>query len=604
MSGTVYSGKLILTDTRGNADAFDRLRLSEPKTLFEYHPVFGKEAPIMTEYVSPSNATSTWDPNNTVINMSLTNGGAGSIVRQSFEYIPYQPGKSKLMLFTGVMETGGGQTNCICRIGCFDSADRKGTGSRITFNGANAVNSNTITFTAHGFSEDDPVLYLNGGGTSIGGLTTAIPYYIIRTDANNVQLETSLGDGTITLSDGTGEAHSLSRTYIFNAVDDVDGDNNEIELGAHTLAVGNKIIYYNGGGTSVSGLTSGNYYYVAGIVANEITLATTPGGSAIDIATGTGSSHTITPNDTYSYGNGTFFELNGSDMYVVIRLNNVDNKVIQASWNVDVFDGTGPSGLTITDWSKAYIFAIDQEWLGVGTVRFGFFINGQFMEAHKFNHSGIGTPSSTAITAPYIKLAKLPVRYEITSSVGVNATMRQICSTVLSEGGFEPTGRIFSEGSNDRVTISSTTNFVPLISVRLREEEPYNRATIMMININLLDSDKRKGLHFHLFSLPDSTALTNPTWTLVDSNNSCVEYDISATSFTGGVTPANGIENLAGYVEAQKTHSYNFKDYLNSPRVNSQINGTSRILCLAGLKVGGGGNPPEASASLTWLEIR
>jgi hypothetical protein len=60
-------------------------------------------------------------------------------------------------------------------------------------------------------------------------------------------------------------------------------------------------------------------------------------------------------------GNGVFFELNGTDLYAVIRLNNVDGeRVIRTSWNYDKFDGLGPSGfaLTTADFANARIFAI------------------------------------------------------------------------------------------------------------------------------------------------------------------------------------------------------------------------------------------------------
>ena len=51
-------------------------------------------------------------------------------------------------------------------------------------------------------------------------------------------------------------------------------------------------------------------------------------------------------------------ELNGTTLYSVIRLNDVDDKVAQSAWNYDKFDGLGPSGLTINDYSKCIILAI------------------------------------------------------------------------------------------------------------------------------------------------------------------------------------------------------------------------------------------------------
>ena len=73
---------------------------------------------------------------------------------------------------------------------------------------------------------------------------------------------------------------------------------------------------------------------------------------------------------------GTFFQMSNGVMSVVERDDGVDTIVTRNNW-IDKFDGTGSSGLTI-DFTKAQIFTFDQEWLGVGRVRMGFVINGNF----------------------------------------------------------------------------------------------------------------------------------------------------------------------------------------------------------------------------------
>lgn len=83
-----------------------------------------------------------------------------------------------------------------------------------TFNGASAVDptTNQITVTAHGFAANTPVLYSNGGGTSIVGLTTATVYYIKTVvDANNVTLSATPGGTVIDITaDGVGASHTLT----------------------------------------------------------------------------------------------------------------------------------------------------------------------------------------------------------------------------------------------------------------------------------------------------------------------------------------------------------------------------------------------------------
>ncbi len=85
-----------------------------------------------------------------------------------------------------------------------------------TFNGASAVGSNAITFTAHGFATGDALTYAHTGGTVVGGLTTATTYYAVRLTANTLSLASSEADAlastpvVITLTDGAGANHTLT----------------------------------------------------------------------------------------------------------------------------------------------------------------------------------------------------------------------------------------------------------------------------------------------------------------------------------------------------------------------------------------------------------
>ena len=76
----------------------------------------------------------------------------------------------------------------------------------------------------------------------------------------------------------------------------------------------------------------------------------------------------------FNTANGLFVELDGTTLNFVKRSSVsgsvVETKVARTSWNVDKLDGTGPSGITI-DITKAQIFWMDLEWLGVGNVRMG-----------------------------------------------------------------------------------------------------------------------------------------------------------------------------------------------------------------------------------------
>ena len=105
---------------------------------------------------------------------------------------------------------------------------------------------------------------------------------------------------------------------------------------------------------------------------------------------------------------GVYFEQNETDLRFVIRTSTSGSAsdaryVTQANWNVDKLDGTGPSGYTL-DETKTQILLIDYEWLGVGTVRVGFVIDGKNIICHKFNNAN-------NLTSVYMKTAILPIRY-------------------------------------------------------------------------------------------------------------------------------------------------------------------------------------------------
>lgn len=134
--------------------------------------------------------------------------------------------------------------------------------------------------------------------------------------------------------------------------------------------------------------------------------------------------------------NGMYFEIDGTTAYFVERSlsTGTETRVAQSSWNIDKLDGTGPSGITLSK-DKAQILWMDIEWLGLGTVRIGFVIDGDFVHCHSFHHANI-------IQSTYITTASLPLRYEI-SNTGIttsSSTLKQVCSSVISEGGYELRG--------------------------------------------------------------------------------------------------------------------------------------------------------------------
>ena len=142
---------------------------------------------------------------------------------------------------------------------------------------------------------------------------------------------------------------------------------------------------------------------------------------------------------SFDDNDGYFFQMSGSSFGVVLRktINGVrtDTFISQSTWNLDKMNGTGPSANTL-DTSKAQIYTMDYEWLGVGRVRYGVVQNGILIYVHEINNYN-------SLETVYIRNPNLPVRYEISThkNTSTGSLLTQICSTVISEGGFQNTGK-------------------------------------------------------------------------------------------------------------------------------------------------------------------
>lgn len=227
----------------------------------------------------------------------------------------------------------------------------------------------------------------------------------------------------------------------------------------------------------------------------------------------------------FSTQNGVFFERNGTTLNIVRRSyvtgSVVDTAIAQSNWNGDKLDGTGASGYTL-DTTKAQIFWMDFEWLGVGSVRCGFVINGQFIVAHTFNHAN-------SLSTVYMTTAILPVRYEITNTAATASagSLKQICSTVISEGGYERRVALYT-ASMTAANTNISTSWVPLVSIRL---DPARLDSVVIPDGYSVLPTSSSSATFQIAMFKNAT-LTGASWAQSESDN--VEYDISSTALTGG----------------------------------------------------------------------
>jgi hypothetical protein len=235
--------------------------------------------------------------------------------------------------------------------------------------------------------------------------------------------------------------------------------------------------------------------------------------------------------------NGIYVELNNSTLSFVERSSVTglvtESIVNQAAWNVDTLDGNGPSGITL-DITKAQILFMDIEWLGEGTVRLGFVIEGNFVLCHRFNHANY-------ITSTYITTASLPLRYEI-SNLGTTtspSTLKQVCSSVISEGGYELRGAQQAIGTpiTAPITFAAAGTYYPISALRLKTTAL--DAVVIITAASILGLGNGKN---YAWRIVQNATVAGGSW-LTTGVDSAVEYNLTGTSSTGGRVLAQGYVN-------------------------------------------------------------
>ena len=297
----------------------------------------------------------------------------------------------------------------------------------------------------------------------------------------------------------------------------------------------------------------------------------------------------------FNIKNGIFLELNNSILYIVKRSyvtgSAVDTRIPQSDWNINRLDGFDRNlGSFTLNISKTQIFWSDIEWLGVGSVRCGFVINGQYIPCHIFHHAN----SESDV---YMTTASLPLRCEIeaTGTLTSTATFKQICSTVISEGGYELAGTPKTIGlqvDKPKILVSANTLY-PAVSIRLKAS---NLDSIVLPKQLSLVGTTASDYRYVFISNAD---IIGANWQSV-SNNSVVEYNANANST---MSTANAINLIQGYFVSTgstsptiQLDSQLFKYQLSSNSFsNSSITLTVAVEAIA--------NNDKVLASLDWEEL-
>lgn len=267
---------------------------------------------------------------------------------------------------------------------------------------------------------------------------------------------------------------------------------------------------------------------------------------------------------------------------------------LQDSWNYDPMKGNGPSRYTI-DLTRTQIFFMDIEWLGVGSVRTGFFINGKPCICHIFHNANQPSTNTYDSSKPYMTTACLPVRVELenTAATGSISIFRTICTSVISEGGYELRGRNYSVGISTvsaPITLPNADTLYSIIAIRLKSTRL--DAIVVPIDINVVPTTSGN----FRWAIIRHGMIATPTWTSLN-NDSSVEYTLGGGVVTGGTIMKSGY--IAATNQAASTiglHGTTFRFQLERDSFTS----TSYAFIIAAASDGPNDN---LLASIDWEEV-
>ena len=187
--------------------------------------------------------------------------------------------------------------------------------------------------------------------------------------------------------------------------------------------------------------------------------------------------------------NGIFFEVDGEDLYVVVRSDAtgsvVERRVPQGQWNGDRLTGdngpNNPSGAELNV-EEFWLYDFSFLYLGSGPVRIGAYVNGARTAVHTFHNGG-------ADPLPFMATGTLPLRWEIvnTGAPGFGSEMRQGNATVQTQGDFAPQEENFGSLARAKTSVTENTA-LGVIRAKQTINGKDNRALAMPHSLELISS--------------------------------------------------------------------------------------------------------------------
>ena len=323
-------------------------------------------------------------------------------------------------------------------------------------------------------------------------------------------------------------------------------------------------------------------------------------------------------------GNGIYFSFNPILGISVNLLNSRTGIVIsipQYLWNEDRMDGTGESGINL-DFTKYQFFFMRFSWHGGGPIQFGFNVLENLHIVHTINNYN-------SLTYPWMSNPNLPITYRLTTNTSSDiGSLLQGCASIISEGGYNPNGHMFSASNISTPILVGNAVEVPMLAITgctnttIGIPTNYNSNGIAAttntyyhhpITLKSLTSITTSTNNTVLISIrlypsgtPFQTTIRGVNWIDVNTSSSLMKVAQGGTSSgllsnTGSVfTIVDSILLWQGYTNS--TNPINI-DYLNNSfsKIGSNYSNICDIIIITGMYING--SATNAVVSLGWEEL-
>lgn len=218
---------------------------------------------------------------------------------------------------------------------------------------------------------------------------------------------------------------------------------------------------------------------------------------------------------------------------IAAGVGNTDVWIAQESWNVDVMDGNGTSGMTL-DPHTGNVYQIRYQWLGFGNINF--YIEdketGKFLLVHTIKYSN-------SYTVPSVEIPSFPFQWAV-ASLGSTTAMNISFSSAAGfvEGPLEIEPPFYSAETSE--TVSSTNTETNVICIRLRAvQNGIVTSSTLTVNSATVSNDGNGvmivRMYYLVTDLGDGTVTDYPTWTNAGGDVvALVEYEATSDTLTGG----------------------------------------------------------------------